>query len=149
MREGKGQATLTLNPRFSVRWPLPNGTRVISLYDTAQYRLPVATGTREENNNNKIQETARVSNATATQGTLCNSDWVGHHRLQWYGANSILVSKYSGYRSPSTTSREACSRQILKRAPKSYSSGCQGAIEAGSTERILEVKLFGREEYLG
>ena len=34
-------------------------------------------------------------------------------------------------------------------APKSYWSGCQRAIEAGSTERILEVKLFGREEYLG
>ena len=67
MREGKAQATLTQNPRFSVRWPLPNGTRVISLYDTTQYRLPVATGTREENNNNKIQETARVSNATLVQ----------------------------------------------------------------------------------
>ena len=30
-----------------------------------------------------------------------------------------------------------------------YSSGSHGAIEAGSTERIPEVKLFGREEYVG
>ena len=143
MRE-RGQATCTQNPRFSVRLSLPNGTRVISLYDTAQYRQA-----REETNTNEIQETARVPNAPATQGTLCNSDWVGHHRLQWYGTNSILVSKHSGYRSPLTTSQAECCREILKRAPKSYSCGCQGAIEAGSTERILEVRLVGREEYVG
>ena len=113
VREGKGTSYFyTKSPVFSAfaapKWN--TGDFIVRHYT-------VATGTRREHNN-KIEETARVSNATATQGTLCNNDWVGHHRLQWYGTNSILVSKYSDYRSPLTTGREGGSREILKRAPQ-------------------------------
>ena len=148
MREGKGTSYFyTKSPVFSAlaapKWN--TGDFVVRHYT-------VATGTRTQQQQQNPRDSPcfeRYSDARNTVQQRAN-DWVGHHRLQWYGTNSILVSKYSDYRSPLTLPVEnGGSREILKRAPKSYSSGCQGAIEAGSTERILEVKLFGREEYVG
>ena len=78
-----------------------------------------------EENNNRIDGAACVSNATATKGTLCSNDWDGPQHLQWYGINSILVSKYSDDRSPLTSGSEGGSKELLKRAPKSYRSGFQ------------------------
>ena len=69
--------------------------------------------------------------------TTTGSDTTAFKGTDYYGTNSILVSKYSDYRSPLTTGREGSSREILKRA--------QRALEAGAKELL---KRAPQKEYL-